>query len=127
VTVTLNGTFSKGPGTGTVDVNLGWNDGDITPPVPPDNAPPGTPTTLVYISVYNPTPTAIVFGSSAIQIQDTASLGAASCELDVENAGGWQFVNSGPITTGGSGTMASIGTGQVQFSPGQSIVAIACE
>jgi hypothetical protein len=133
--VTMTGTFSANTGgSGTIDVNLGFNNGDITPAITPaDNATTNTP--IIYASFYNGTTNDIQFGTMTpkVVLTDTNGLGAATwCSLDVfsNNGGGsaWGSVATGtpagnsvtipPTAIGGSSTL--------DLEPGQQLVAVSC-
>jgi hypothetical protein len=133
--VTLTGTFSANTsGSGTIDVNLGFNNGDITPAISPvDNATANTP--IIYASFYNPTSSDIQFGTMTpkVVLTDTNGLGAAtSCSLDVysNNGGGsaWGSVATG-APAGNSVTISAValgGSSTLDLSPGQQIIAVSC-
>jgi len=137
--LTLTATFSANTaGSGTINVNAGFNTGDITPAISPaDNATSGF-TPLIYLSFDNNTTNTISFGSSTPKVVITSSgaISGANCNLDVYSSNGgmtstWNFVGAtGPVTGGNSVTIAPspLGSGMtVDFKPGQQIVAISCK
>jgi len=133
--VTFAATFSANTGgNGTIDVNLGLNNGDIVPALPTDNANVAA-TVKVYASFYNPTSGTIRFGTTTplVVMTDTSGFGGATvCELDAYTQNGsslsWNFVASGAVLLN-TATIApvSLGVGgTVSFNPGQQLVAVAC-
>ncbi len=134
--VTLQATFGAATaGSGTVDVNLGFNNGDITPAVPTDNASAGF-TAVVFASFYNPGST-ITFGNTTpvVTLTDTSGFsGATACELDAYSGNGsgslsWQSVSSTGTISGTSVTVPSStlsGSSTLDFQPGQQVVAVSC-
>lgn len=134
--VTLTGTFSASTsGSGTIDVNLGFNNGDITPAISPvDNATANTP--VIYASFYNPTTSDLQFGTSTpkVVLTDTNGLGTSptSCSLDVYSNNGGGFAWNSVATSTPSGNSVTIpavalgGSSTLDLSPGQQIVAVSC-
>lgn len=134
--VTMTATFSANTaGSGTIDTNLGFNNGDITPAVPTDNATAGT--AIIYGSFYNGTTNDIAFGTSTpkVVLTDTNGLGAGptSCSLDVyanNNGTGlaWNSVATG-APAGNSVTIPATalgGSSTLDLNPGQQIIAVSC-
>ncbi|MGC2128473.1 MAG: hypothetical protein WA629_00130 [Candidatus Aquilonibacter sp.] len=130
--VTLTATFSASTaGSGTVDVNLGFNNGDITPAVPTDTV----GTAVIYGSFYNPTTSDLGFGTSTpkVVMTDTGGLAPNACSLDVyANNGGssltWNSVATG-TPSGNSVTINATplgGSSTLDFEPGQQIIAVSC-
>jgi hypothetical protein len=116
-------------------VNLGFDNGDITPTLPADNATANTP--IIYVSLYNPTSSTISFGTTTptINLTDTSGFGGATtCELDVYNnsSGTYSWVSISGATGAPSGNSVTIssapatGGGGLQIKPGQQIVAVSC-
>jgi len=133
--VTLSATFSANTaGSGTIDVNLGFNNGDVTPAIPADNATAGS--ALIYGSFYNGTTNDISFGTQTpkVVMTDTNGLGSSptSCSLDVyaNNGGGlaWGSVATG-TPSGNSVTIPATalgGSSTLDFQPGQQVIAVSC-
>ena len=129
--VTVTATFSANTsGSGTIDANLGFNNGDITPAVPTDTV----GTAVIYGSFYNGTTNDIAFGTSTpkIVLTDTGGLAPTSCSLDVyaNNGSGlmWGSVATG-TPSGNSVTINATplgGSSTLDFEPGQQIIAISC-
>ena len=130
--VTLTATFSASTaGSGTIDVNLGFNNGDITPAAPTDTV----GTAVIYGSFYNPTTSNLGFGTSTpkVVMTDTSGLPTTSCSLDVyanNNGTGlmWNSVATG-TPAGNSVTINAAplgGSSTLDFSPGQQIIAVSC-
>jgi hypothetical protein len=121
--------------TGTLDMNLGLNNGDITPAISPtDDATFGN-TALVYVSLYNPMATTLRFGATTITVTDSSGFGGATtCELDNYVSGGgpiaagWASSGSTGAVSGDSVTIApSVYDKYITFSPGgQFIQAVSC-
>ena len=117
-------------------MNLGFDNGDITPSLTADNATAGN-TPLIYASFFNPTSSAIDFGTDTptINLTDTSGFGGATtCELDVYNNGSgtyaWDAISGATGTPSGDSVTISpapaTGGGGLQIQPGQQIVAISC-
>jgi hypothetical protein len=134
--VTFTASFSANTGgNGALSVNLGYNNGDIRPAVPVDNAGPGS-SIIAYVSFYNASPSPISFGSSTPLVMLTRSQGfngAATCNLDVFSSDGttftWNRVLTGTVLHNTlTFSPAAIGPGgTVSFFPGQQIIAVACK
>lgn len=137
VTLTITtGTVTSG--SGTLTLRDAFNDGDITPAAPVDNATTGY-TPVVYLSFENPGPGIVSVGSDSpgATLKKTDGFGGAtSCELDVygsqgEGQGKSWFALPGASATisGDEVTIPSVAIpneGSVDFEPGQTIVAISC-
>lgn len=133
---TLTVTFSASTsGSGTLSANLGFNNGDITPAVPTDNAVSGN-TAVVYGSIYNGTTTDLVFGTQTpkVVLTDTSGLAPNSCSLDVYSNNNGTSLTWGSVATGTpSGNSVTInpaslggGSSTLDIQPGQQIIAVSC-
>jgi virginiamycin B lyase len=123
-------------GSSTLSFSDALDNGDITPnTLPVDNATAGY-TPVIYLSIYNPGPTTVSFGSNTPGVSLTKTTGfggATTCHLDgyFSNGGAptWQFINGTGAISGTSVTVnpATLGGGNtVDFTPGQTVVAVAC-
>jgi hypothetical protein len=124
-------------GSGTLSFSDALNNGDVAPnTLPADNATTGY-SAVLYVSVYNPGPATVTFGTNTPQVSLTKTTGfggATACHLDdySDNGSGsrtWRFTNGTGAISGTNVTVnpATLpGGGTVGISPGQGVVAIAC-
>ena len=136
--VTVSANFGAATaGSGTILVNFSLSTSDVSPAtLPADNATSGY-AALIYGSFYNPTSSAISFGTQtpAITVTDTSGFGSATtCELDVYSNGSgtgysWATIPGATGTVSGESVSlaraAVTGGGGLQIT-GQQIVAISC-
>jgi len=121
---------------GTLTISDAIGNGDITPSLAADNATTGY-TPVVYFSVYNPGPADIQTGTTAPAVSITKSTGfgsATTCNLDVygdQGSGPVWFTIPGASATISGNTVSVPQTAlppgnNVDFQPGQQVVAISC-